>query len=203
MPNYYNNQSHSQSYSQQPAPAQEVDREIGWDEEFSGDIPEWVLLPEGDYPFRVESMERVRFNGADWLPACWTAVLTIRLFGEQETTLKHTLYLHTKRLYAMKHFFVAIGQAREDDSVIRPRWQEVPGSEGMCHVTQRTYTKKDGTEGRANRIQRFLPPAPAQSAPKSAPAPAQSAVPAPGAYQQQTVTGYAQQNPGHWSGNGF
>lgn len=213
--NYY--QQSGQTAPAAPAPAQPEDRELGWEEEFSG-ASDWVLLPEGDYPFRVETLTRKRFNGADWLPACNTAELSIRIFGEQEITLRHTLYLHTRRLYAMKHFFVSIGQAQEGDDVIRPRWQEVPGAEGMCHVIQRDYDKKDGTTGKANRIQKFLPPAqtgaaggafpPAGTPQSAAPAPA----PAPeagswqqqgGSWQQQSVTGFPQTRAGNWASRGF
>lgn len=210
MQNYGYQQSNSYSQASPAAPAQAADRELGWEEEFSG-VSDWEPLPEGDYPFRVEALTRKRWGGADWLPACNAAELTIRIFGDQEITLKHTLYLHTRRLYAMKHFFVSIGQAQESDEVIRPRWQEVPGAEGMCHVVPHEYQKKDGTTGKTNRIQRFLPPV--QAAERKAPAAPQTAqtvppaVSAPAAAQgqpqavQQGIPGY--NSRASWRGAGF
>ena len=50
--------------------AENIERELGWDESIENDGPEFVLLPDGEYPFRVEGLERKRFNGSDKLPAC-------------------------------------------------------------------------------------------------------------------------------------
>ena len=33
-------------------------RAIGWEDEIENDGTQWVLLPEGDYRFQVESFER-------------------------------------------------------------------------------------------------------------------------------------------------
>ena len=44
-------------------------RELGWDDEISREGGEFLLLPEGDYNFVVESYERARHPGSDKLPA--------------------------------------------------------------------------------------------------------------------------------------
>lgn len=36
----------------------EMERELNWDDEIEKDGNEFVLLPEGDYDFTVESFER-------------------------------------------------------------------------------------------------------------------------------------------------
>ncbi len=44
-------------------------RELGWDDEIEKGA-DYVLLPEGEYDFTIESFERGRFEGSDKVPAC-------------------------------------------------------------------------------------------------------------------------------------
>ena len=45
---------------------------LGWDDEFTNEQQEFVLLPEGEYPFEVTGMERARYEGgANCRPAPW------------------------------------------------------------------------------------------------------------------------------------
>lgn len=44
-------------------------RELGWDDEIEKGA-DYVLLPEGEYDFTIESFERGRFEGSDKAPAC-------------------------------------------------------------------------------------------------------------------------------------
>ena len=44
-----------------------TDRALSWDDEFTNEQQEFVLLPEGDYAFEVTGMERARFEAA---PSC-------------------------------------------------------------------------------------------------------------------------------------
>ena len=147
----------------------EVSRELGWDDVIEKDGPDYVLLPDGEYPFRVTKMERARFQGSAKLPPCNMAVLTISVDGGEKgaAVVTHRLYLHTKTEGLLCAFFESIGQ-RKHGEPLQPRWGEVTGSTGMCRLGIHEYTKKDGTAGSSNEIQRFFAPQPA--APKTAPA---------------------------------
>ena len=76
----------------------EVSRELGWDDVIENDGPDFVMLPSGEYPFRVTKLERARFQGSSKLPPCNMAVLTIQVDGGDKGTaiVTHRLYLHTK-----------------------------------------------------------------------------------------------------------
>ena len=69
-------------------------RAFGWDDEFTNEQQEFVLLPEGDYPFEVTGMERARYEGGAKLPPCSMAKLTLRIYGgaKGDTTVTHRLY---------------------------------------------------------------------------------------------------------------
>ena len=75
-----------------------TDRALNWDDEFTNEQQEFVLLPEGDYAFEVTGMERARFEGSAKLPPCSMAKLTLKIFGgaKGDTTVTDRLYLHTK-----------------------------------------------------------------------------------------------------------
>lgn len=146
----------------------EVSRELGWDDVIEKDGPDYVLLPDGEYPFRVTKMERARFQGSAKLPPCNMAVLTISVDGGEKgaAVVTHRLYLHTKTEGLLCAFFESIGQ-RKHGEPLQPRWGEVVGSAGLCRLNVHEFTKKDGSAGRSNEIVRFLPP----PEPKTAPAP--------------------------------
>ena len=120
---------------------------LGWDDEFTNEQQEFVLLPEGEYPFEVTQMERAH---------------------KGDTTVTHRLYLHTKTQGLLGAFFESIGQCKRGET-FRPRWNEVVGAKGICKLGVREYTKQSGPHagetGQSNEVQRFLPP----PAPKAAP----------------------------------
>lgn len=147
--------------------AEEVGRELGWDDPIENDGPDFTVLPEGDYDFEVLSFERGRHAGSDKLPACNKAVLKIKLTGpEGTTTLDHNLFLHTKTEGILCAFFNAIGQRKHGERMTM-NWTKVVGSKGRCKVVIDTWIgNKDGREMKNNKIQKFYdyePQAPAQS----------------------------------------
>ena len=112
-----------------------TDRALGWDDEFTNEQQEFVLLPEGDYAFEVTGMERARFEGSAKLPPCSMAKLTLKIFGgaKGDTTVTHRLYLHTKTQGLLGAFFESIGQCKRGET-FRPRWNEVVGAKGISRV---------------------------------------------------------------------
>ena len=72
-----------------------TDRALNWDDEFTNEQQEFVLLPEGDYAFEVTGMERARFEGSAKLPPCSMAKLTLKIFGgaKGDATVTDRLYL--------------------------------------------------------------------------------------------------------------
>ena len=141
-------------------------RAFGWDDEFTNEQQEFVLLPEGDYPFEVTGMERARFEGSANLPPCSMAKLTLRIYGgvKGDTIVTDRLFLHTKTQGLLGAFFESIGQCKRGET-FRPRWNEVVGSKGMCRIGIHDYVKKDGTNGQSNEVSRFLPPPEPKAAP--------------------------------------
>ena len=147
-----------------------TDRALSWDDEFTNEQQEFVLLPECEYAFEVTGMERARFEGSAKLPPCSMAKLTLKIFGgaKGDTTVTHRLYLHTKTQGLLGAFFESIGQCKRGET-FRPRWNEVVGARGWCRLGIREYTKQSGPHagetGQSNDVQRFLPPPEPKAAP--------------------------------------
>ena len=122
----------------------EMERELGWDDEIEKDSGEFILLPEGDYDFTVESFERSRHGGSEKLPACNKAILRLRIDTEEGSALiNHNLFLHTKTEGMISAFFTSIGQKKKGEK-IKMNWNAVVGAKGRCKVGVHEWTGTDG-----------------------------------------------------------
>lgn len=129
--------------------------ELSWDDEITSDSGGYVLLDEGDYTFTVTAFERARFPGSAKIPPCNKAVLTLSVEAPGWPVLvKYDLILYSTLEWKLSEFFRAIGQKKAGEP-LRPRWNEVVGARGRAHFKVRSYTKKDGGEGKANDVASF------------------------------------------------
>lgn len=141
--NYYNQQPTGQS------------DEMDWDDFVEAmEEPEFVVLPDGDYPFEVVTFSREHFSGSDKQPPCNRAVYTLRILAQdgRSTTVKHSLFVHKDRLSLITAFFVSIGLAKWGEG-FRPQWKEAVGCKGFCKLGSRVYNGN-----RYNEIKRFYDP---------------------------------------------
>ena len=135
----------------------EMERELGWDDEIEKDGSDFILLPEGDYDFTVESFERGRHNGSETLPPCNKAILKLRINTPEGTALiNHNLFLHTRTEGMISAFFTSIGQKKKGEKV-KMNWNAVIGAKGRCKVGIRKWKGNDGEEHQGNEIKRFYP----------------------------------------------
>jgi len=134
-----------------------TERELGWDDEIVKDSVDFVLLPDGDYSFKVTGFERGRYAGGQKLPPCNMATVHIEIDSpEGTTTIKHNLYLHTTTEGLLSGFFAAIGQKKKGEP-LRMNWNSVIGSTGRCQVYVDNWTTKEGKDAQSNRIKKFYP----------------------------------------------
>jgi len=135
----------------------EMERELGWDDEIEKDSGEFILLPEGDYDFTVESFERGRHPGSDKLPPCNKAIIKIKIdTPEGSAFITNNLFLHTKTEGMVSAFFTAIGQKKKGEKV-KMNWNAVIGEKGRCKVSIRNWKNNDGEDRQSNEISRFYP----------------------------------------------
>ena len=56
-----------------------MERELGWEDEIENEGSPRRVLEAGEYPFTVESFERVRFAGSEKVSPCPQAIVHLRI----------------------------------------------------------------------------------------------------------------------------
>lgn len=132
--------------------------ELAWDDEIDQDGGSFELLEAGNYPFRVQNLERARYAGGSKLPPCNQIKLMLDVGNEEvATTIQHNLFLHTQTAGFVGTFFRSIGQRKHGEK-IKMDWSKVVGATGACKVGVRTWKGKDGEDRQNNEIKAFLDP---------------------------------------------
>ena len=130
------------------------ERELGWDETITQDAKEFTILPEGDYPFMVKSVEKSRFNGSEKMPACYQANINIAIKSaldpDGEVIVKFNLLLHSKVEWRISEFFASIGLKKKGQP-LRMNWN-IAGLSGTCKVAPKLYN-----DSQYNDIKKFYP----------------------------------------------
>lgn len=133
------------------------EKELQWDDTIEKESSDFILLPEGDYNFTVESFERGRHGGSEKLPPCNKAVLTLVIgTAEGDVRITHNLFLHSKTEPLLSAFFTCIGQKKKGEP-LKMDWGMVPGASGRCRVVVSPYRNRDGEERKCNDIKKFYP----------------------------------------------
>ena len=130
-------------------------RPLGWDDSVEKDA-EFILLPEGDYDFMVNTFERGYHNGSDKMPPCNKATVHIQIVDPssgQTVTIMHNLFLHSKTEWTLSAFFIALGLKKKGEKIAMP-WNAIPGRRGRCQIKHQEHKGKT-----YNNIAKFYDPA--------------------------------------------
>lgn len=156
---------------------------------------EWTLLPEGFYPFRVERMERERYQGSQKMPQCPMAKLTLSVTGAdgRDTTVQQRLYITRNQLWKVSRFMESVGRGRNEAGKVIIDWGGIEGSTGWVKLKVRSYTGRDGQERQTNDVEWFVKPEEQEEAWKSYDAACRAAAAQAAPAPQQQAPGYAPQ----------
>ena len=128
---------------------------LDWDSEINNENSDYILLPEGDYEFTVEKFERGTFDGSDKLPACKKAIVTFTIWGaEGKISVIENFLLCSALEWKLSALFLSVGMKKHGEP-LRMNWSGLPGQKGRCRIYVDTYKKKDGSEGKSNKIKKF------------------------------------------------
>jgi len=138
---------------------------LDWDSQIKNDGNEnkiFELLPEGKYRFGVKKMEK---SNCEKLK-CPMARLTIGIYADNDleyqkelTTVKDQIVLDDRFKWKIFEFFHSIGDYNGEPT-FKYNWENVPGAAGRCKLRVDEYTKRDGTKGKSNKIEKYLDPEP-------------------------------------------
>lgn len=172
--------------------ADELGSSLGWEGEIDAPDNDFEPLPEGEYAFEVEAVDRQQFNGSAKMAPCPMAHVHARILDEPYAgrVVFSNIMLNSKVAWKIKQFFVCIGLHPADaprEQRVRMDWSHAIGRRGRVKLRTREYN------GRIyNDVDEWLKPgAPAAAAPQ-AHVPSAQARPVPPAVQQQINQTFAQ-----------
>lgn len=214
----YNNQGYQNNYQQNQGYNQpESDGAFGWEDEIENEDA-FVLLPDGDYWFKIMKVDKGRYDGGPKISACPKAIVEFEITcpDGNAVTLTENFLLHQKMEWKLSQFFASIGMKAKGEK-LRMNWSpEIIGKTGICKIMQNHYKNDNGEDKTNNRIDKLYPsydqpnlPPPQQALPSySQPAynqpPQGYGQPAQG-YGQPAYAppqGYQQPPQGGWNGGG-
>lgn len=122
-------------------------RALTWDDEITEDGQEFILLPAGEYEFKVLTFERAQTNGEGKLGVCPMAIMTLEIDGRElgMVTLKDRFVLHQNVQWRIGNFFSAVGLKKKGEAV-KMNWTGAINLKGICEVGIRKYNDKDYNE---------------------------------------------------------
>ena len=131
-----------------------------WDDEIfdDGTSNRFIVLPEGDYTFKVAKMERGRFKGSAKIDACPKAALTLTVATPEGTaSFKCDLLLSHALEWKLSSFFRCIGQKKQGEKLAM-NWGKVEGAEGKAHISVHEWPGDDGKTHKSNQVDHFIDP---------------------------------------------
>lgn len=119
----------------------QIERELGWDDEIQDDGEDFIILKPGNYDFVVKKFERGRFDGSEKMPACNMALVTITVEDPdtgRQVDVQNPILLHRKTEWTISAFFASLGMKKKGEK-IKPQWNMIVGKVGKCKIKNREY----------------------------------------------------------------
>jgi len=132
---------------------------MDWDSPITTDGDRRETPPQGEYAFKITGFKRGTFqprqgSAGKIKTSCPQAELALEIAGrdKQVFTVEARVILHESCVGLLSAFARAIGQRKHGDAETIMRWNEVPGAEGFCKITHRTYLGGDGASKVAHDV---------------------------------------------------
>ena len=140
------------------------DGALDWNSKFSleearsEDAPS--LLPDGEYDFIVEDVERGNYQGGKKIPPCPKAILTLKVADANGKAHKvfNNIFLCKSMKWKIAELFESIGLIGPNGEINMENWDKAIGRSGKAYIKQRTYTNRDGIQKTVNDVSAYIPP---------------------------------------------
>lgn len=119
----------------------QIERELGWDDEIQDDGEDFIILKPGNYDFVVKKFERGRFDGSEKMPACNMALVTLTVEDSntgRQVDVQNRILLHSRTEWTISAFFASLGMKKKGEK-IKPQWNMIVGKVGKCKIKNREY----------------------------------------------------------------
>lgn len=134
--------------------------ELDWDSTIEQDEQQsFVLLPEGDYSFTVDSVARTyvgneseKYAGAKMAQV----FLNIEVPGQESVQIRENFILHSNFAWKIGSLLLCVGLKKKGESISGNYWSRLPGTRGRCRLVQNDSKKKPGQK--FNNVDVFYAP---------------------------------------------
>lgn len=120
---------------------------------------EYVVLPPGEYWYRVDSREFGTWSSGKLagMPVCKIDLTLWDSMGRKGTA-RVNLTNCTDFVWWIRQFWTSAGEDVPKDQTYLPPWNAIIGRTGRCKVENRKFTSRNGEELVSNDVREFLPP---------------------------------------------
>lgn len=134
--------------------------ELDWDSEIDQDEqPSFTLIDEGDYNFRIDSVERtfVGDNSEKYAGAKMATVyMDIEVPGQDSVLLRENFILHSNFAWKIGSLLTCVGLKKKGEPIRGNYWSKLAGLTGRCRIVQNS--SKRNPEQKFNNIDTFYAP---------------------------------------------
>ena len=131
--------------------------ELDWDSTIDQDEQQYVVIPEGDYDFVVDHIDRTfvgdnseKYRGAKMA----TVYMNIQVPGQDAVTLRENFILHSNFAWKIGSLLVSTGLKKKGEPIQGNYWSKLPGTRGRCQIVQ----NKGNNGNTYNNIKVFYAP---------------------------------------------
>ena len=133
--------------------------ELDWDSTIEKDEQQFTLVPEGDYNFTVDHIERTfvgsesqKYAGAKMA----TVYLVIQVPDQEPVEIRESFILHSNFAWKIGSLLVSVGLKKKGEPISGNYWSRLPGTHGRCKIIQNA--SKNNPERKFNNIATFYAP---------------------------------------------
>ena len=139
---------------------QNMGYELDWDSTIDQDEQApFTLLPEGDYSFVVDHIDR-GYVGSESEKYAGNKMATVYLNVEapdgDEASVRENFILHSNFLWKIGALLVSTGVKKKGEAISGNYWAKLPGMRGRCKIVQ-TPSKRNPDQ-KFNNVDKFYAP---------------------------------------------
>ena len=106
---------------------QDIGHTLDWDDVFTQDGQEFIILEPGIYNFTVKEFKRGRFPGSPKIPACNKAELILEINSDKgPVSVKSDLIMFSSMEWKISSFLRSVGLKKHGETV-KVKWDELVG----------------------------------------------------------------------------
>lgn len=133
--------------------------ELDWDSTIDQDEQQYVTIPEGDYDYIVDHIDRTNVSGADSKYSgakMATVFFNVQVPGQESVQIRENFILHSNFAWKIGALLVSAGLKKHGEPISGNYWGQLPGCRGRCKVIQTTSNKNP--DRKYNNISNFYAP---------------------------------------------